>query len=235
MKNTLFLFAVSVLLAACSIDVEETVPTVIPVAVDETTSADGITCTAEGVYPHISNLTSEQIAVNINSVFESYAREIEGNMNTCLAYMQDLLEEDANLTDTTTVAYDVKRLDDHFFSVTLTKSQYFEGAAHPNNSITTYTFSMRDGQPIDLADLFADDVNTEVLLTDLINDQLTAEGIVTPYPSETANGLGSYYLTDDALVLVDLFSVYAVQGIEVRIPFTAIQDELNPELSLLST
>ena len=229
MKKTFSVLAAALALYGCSIEMEETTPQIEGVAVQTTATENGIICIATGVYPQISNLPSRQIEVNINAIFDAYLREIESDISACPALMSDLVVEGSELTDSTNISFSVKRLDDTYASIVLVRSQYFEGAAHPNNSITTYTFSLRDGQTIALSELFTDSTKAEELLTQKINDQLVVDGMESSYPSETSNGLGAYYLTNTDLVLVDLFGVHAMQGYEVAIPFTELSTVLNPD------
>jgi hypothetical protein len=149
----------------------------------------------------------------VSSAYETLSPDIQEDTSACLK------EGGAELTDSTEVDFEVTRLDDHYFSVVLSRSQYLEGAVHPNNSITTLVFDLSTGQPIPLTE-FAE----ESVLLEYVQAQVTKEGIGT-YPSETSNPIEKYCLTEESLVLVDLFSVYAVQAFEVEVPLAEIVDQ----------
>lgn len=217
----------TVVLAACTPTLSEAQPTVekVPLSMEE--KSEGITCIAKGSYPKISGLHSTQIEVNINATLEAYVHQIERNLSACPKAMADLVETGSVLTDTTDVDFSVKRLDQDYFSIVLTSSQYFEGAAHPNNNLTTYTFSLTDGQPIALSEWFLSPEIGEEFLVERINAQLAADDMNMEYPSDTSSGLGAYYITDTELVLTDLYAVHAVQGYEVRIPLAEMTEVMR--------
>ncbi len=229
MKRILFRAVFIGLLVGCTPTLSETEPRVLNKSVDMQRETDGIICIATGMYPNIENLQSTQVEANINSVLNAYYYRVERDMKNCPELLAELVEEDSEVIDTTDLSYFVKRLDDDYFSVVLVRSQYFEGAAHPNNSLETYTFNLMDGQPIALSEWFTSPEVGEVFLIEKINDQLAADDMDMTYPSDTSNGLGTYYVTDDALVLTDLYSVHAVQGYEVRIPFSEMTDVMRPD------
>ncbi|MCA9370914.1 MAG: hypothetical protein KC680_03060 [Candidatus Peregrinibacteria bacterium] len=218
MKNLLPLTTLSILLTACSIDIVSSVPTIEDIPLHKQASLPGITCILQGTIPHISNLDSKQVEVNINSKIDAYIRTTELSNAACPKQLLDLTEDDATLNDTTTVDYAVGMLENDIFSVKLMESQYFDGAAHPNNSVTTFTFSLIDGQPITLKMLFPDEQDFPTFLKQHINDALAAEGIDETYPSDMTNETVKYYLTPDAVVLTDIFTIHALQGFEVAIP-----------------
>lgn len=224
MKKSLLL--TGLLLSACSIGMEPQQGVVEAVPISESTQAQGIVCKAEGSYPRVSGLSSVQVEVNINAHFDEYAYGVREDMRNCPEQYLDLVVEDAELLDSTYVDYEIARLDDDFFSVSLLRSQFFEGAAHPNNWIDTFTFDMATGQPIELADLFADDSDYMVELTRRTAAAVNASGM-GEYPSETSNPIEKYYLTTQSLVLVDLFSVHAQQAFVVRIPLEELKDIWN--------
>ena len=223
-----FFFAISVLtLTGCSIDMEETHPVVEQVFLQEEASIEGITCVLEGGYPHIKDLSSVQVEININAALDAFANLTKENVRDCPAKLLELTEDDAETRDTTNVQYDVKLLNADMFSLTLLTSQMFEGAAHPNNSIEAFTFDLSTGQPITLAEHFADTPGYEEILEQAIVAALQREDMeIDP---ELRNPTEKFYLTVSSLVLVDLFDVHALKGFEVSIPIREIELELNSE------
>lgn len=213
------LFATSLLfLAGCSIDIEETHPIVEQTFLQEEASDGGIVCTLEGSYPHIKNLSSVQVEVNINAALDEIALNMKEAVRNCPATLSDIIEPDENILDTTTASYDVKLLDDTMFSVVILSSQMFEGAAHPNNSIEAFVFNLSSGQPITLKDYFEDTPGYEDILEQAITQALAREDM--GIDDSVRNPTSKFYLTADSLVLVDLFDVHALKGFEVRIPRT---------------
>ena len=109
----------------------------------------------------------------------------------------------------------------------LLTSQMLEGAAHPNNSINTFTFDLQSGQTIDLAEYFRDTPGYEEILEQAIAAALEREEMeIDP---ELRNPIKKFYLTRDALVLVDLFDVHVLKGFEVRIPLTDSKEKDSNE------
>jgi len=223
-----FFFAISVLtLTGCSIDMEETHPVVEQVFLQEEASIDGITCVLEGGYPHIKDLSSVQVEININAALDAFANLTKENVRDCPAQLVELTEDGAETRDTTQVQYDVKLLNADVFSLMLLTSQMLEGAAHPNNSINTFTFDLQSGQTIDLAEYFRDTPGYEEILEQAIAAALEREEMeIDP---ELRNPIKKFYLTRDALVLVDLFDVHVLKGFEVRIPLTDSKEKDSNE------
>ena len=222
-------------LTACSIGMVEERGVVTPVALEETATEGPVTCTASGHYLQVTNLMSRQVEVNINGYFDDFAFRVKRDIAACPGLMKDLVTEEAAFTDATTVRYDVKLLNQQYLSVVLTRSQYFEGAAHPNNTIETLTFDLRDGQPVTLKSLFKEGTDIESLLTEHIRTTLKKERVQSAYPSETSKPMEKFYLTETALVLTDLFDVYALQGMTVEIPLTELTEVLVTPRQLVSS
>ena len=217
MKN-LFLALSALSLCACSIDTEELNALVDSISLQEEVTVEGITCRAEGEYPSISGLSSRQIEININSYFDKFAHQIQEEIRNCKEQYASLIEEGTELSENTTVSFRVTRLDDQYLSILLLKSKYFDGAAYPNNTIDTFVFDLSTGQPLQIEDITSTD------LLPFVQKQFTKEHL-GEYPSETSNPIEKFYLTDDALVLVDLFMVHAMQGVEVEVPLAEITDQ----------
>ncbi|MDP6561327.1 MAG: hypothetical protein QF793_00190, partial [Candidatus Peribacteraceae bacterium] len=199
-------------LCACSIEMESQDPVIEPIALQEEYAEGGITCTAEGKVLRVSGLLSKQVEVNINSYFDEYAYQIQEDIRNCSTQYQAIAEEGVELSEHTTVDFHVTLIDDEHLSILLLQSKYFDGAAYPNNSIETFVFDLSTGQPIVLEDF----VNDMQKLTELVSQKTSQEGLT--YPSDTSNAIEKFYLTEDAVVLVDLFSVHAVQAFEVSVP-----------------
>jgi hypothetical protein len=223
MKHTFFAAAV-LLLTGCSIDIEETNPVIEQVFLQEEASIEGITCVLEGGYPHIKDLSSVQVEININAALDEFANTTKENVRDCPAQLVELTEDGAETRDITQVQYDVKLLNADVFSLTLLTSQMLEGAAHPNNSIDTFTFDLQSGQAIDLAEYFRDTPGYEEILEQAIVAALQREEM--DIDRELRNPTEKFYLTESGLVLVDLFDVHALKGFEVRIPI--IEPEPEP-------
>ena len=189
------------------------------ITLSERAESDGIVCTAEGSYPHITGLPSVQVEVNINGHFDEYAYGIRDDIEHCPQQLGDLTEDGAEVLDATDVDFEIARLDDSYLSVVLVRSQYFEGAAHPNNHIDTLTFDIVTGQPLHLEDLLTGDY--ELQLTRHVAAAVKLKGL-GEYPNDLSNPIHKFYLTEEALVLVDLFSAHAVQAFEVEIPLESL-------------
>lgn len=213
------------ILVGCSIEMETPEGIVEDMEISQQASAGGIRCIASGVYPHVSNLASTQVAVNINSYFDEYAYHINEDIRSCPEQLADLTVENTELLDATDVDYEVTRFDETYFSVVLLRSQYFEDAAHPNNFIDTFVFNLSSGQPMELQDFFQNDVDAEIVLMRYVIEQ--AEEHELEYPSESSNPIAKFYVTEDEIVLVDLYSVHAAQAFEVHVPFRDLKDTLK--------
>lgn len=219
-------FAIAILfLAGCSIDMEEMHPTVEHVFLQEEASIGGIVCTLEGSYPHIKNLDSVQVEININAAMDTFAMQTKDAIRNCPAYLAELTENAAEAKDSSVVSFDVKRLDDAIFSVVLLTSQMFEGAAHPNNTIDTFVFDLSEGQPLNLVTYLRDTTSYEEILESYVVRAMEKDGM--DIENALLNPIGKFYLTEQELVLVDLFDVHALKAFEVRIPLT----EFFPEES----
>src|SRR3989344_1952862 len=214
------------ILSACSIGMVEQEGTIESVGIHERAHQGNVICEATGEYPHIGNLLSRQVEVNINAYLDDFAHRLATDIEACPDLMKDLVTDGTALRDTTDVQYAIKLLDQKYLSVVLTRSRYFEGAAHPDNTTETVTFDLRDGQPIALKNLFKESVDVETLLTEHIRKTMKKERMESSYPSETSKPIEKFYLTETALTLVDLFDVNALQGLTVEIPLAELAEVL---------
>ena len=210
-------------LTGCSIDIEETSPVVQKVFLKEKSSLNNIVCTLDGSYPHITNLSSVQVEININATMDAFADALKENIRNCPTLLTKNTEEGTKTIDSTTVDYTVTLLNEDFYSVSLLTSQMLEGAAHPQNSIDTFVFDIHTGQPISLKDYFSNTPNYKQQLENAVVLAMKEEGI--DIDSTLRNPIEKFYLTEQYLVLTDLFDVFTLKGFEVKIPFTDIKKQ----------
>lgn len=218
MKNLLLSLGV-LSLCACSMPLVLEDPVISSVALKEAVSEGDVTCIVEGEYPHISGLASVQVALNINSYFDEFAYGLREDIRHCPTGTGTLL-------DTTQVSFTVTRLDKQYLSVALLASQFTQGAAHPRNSIETFVFDMSTGQPITLSNLFVASTDYSATLEEYVQRK-AAEEYLGDYPSDTTNPIAKFYLTEDSIVLVDLFTIHATQAFEVEILFEELSGLLK--------
>lgn len=140
------------------------------------------------------------------------------------------------VTETTTVSYNVKLSTGDLVSLTYAASSYFEGAAHPNNRIEAYTIDLENRSIVPFEGLLRANSDDEFddLLYAAVAEAFSASGAEPYFDQRTFDAQYTresydFYLTRDALVVVNLFDVHAIQGLEASIPFFKLKPHINPQ------
>jgi hypothetical protein len=140
------------------------------------------------------------------------------------------------ITETTNISYNVKLATGDLVSLTYTASSYFEGAAHPANRIAAYTIDLANRTIIPFEGLLRanSDDEFDALLYAAVAEAFTASGSEPYFDQSTfyeqyTRETYDFYLTRDALVVVNLFDIHAIQGLEASIPFFKLKPHINPQ------
>jgi len=140
------------------------------------------------------------------------------------------------MTETTNISYNVKLSTGDLVSLTYAASSYFEGAAHPNNRIEAYTIDLQNRTLVPFEGLLRanSDDEFDALLYAAVAEAFTSSGSEPYFDQSTfyeqyARDTYDFYLTRDALVVVNLFDIHAIQGLEASIPFFKLKPHINPQ------
>lgn len=123
--------------------------------------------------------------------------------------------------------YQVKMNNKGILSIYYINSGYLKEAAHPNNLLDSFNFSLNTGKPILFKSLFKKDKNYLNKINYLIKKSLEAQNIDIEYQDSKTDF--DFYLTEKQLVIINIFDFHAAQSVEAPINFSAIKDIIDPK------
>jgi hypothetical protein len=184
-------------------------------------------------YPQAQIAGNASLEQWLNGYLKAQFVPAEKELADCESSVKDVAT--TPLTQTTTVSYSIKLTTPDLVSLTYTASSYFEGAAHPDNVIEAFTLDLQNRSVVSFNDLLA--AHTQKNFNDLLYAavaQAFADTKQQPY-FDKATFLSQYtkdsydfYLTTDSLVVINLFDVHALQGLEASIPLYELKPYMNP-------
>ncbi|MCP5492931.1 MAG: hypothetical protein H7A23_00100 [Leptospiraceae bacterium] len=123
------------------------------------------------------------------------------------------------------VNYEVKLNDGKIFSVYYAGLDYVYGSAYPNNTFKAFNIDVYTSKLISYKDLFKDKNYTKKI-NDLIAKNLLKNGIIESVSEfeHDKKEVYDFYLTKDALNIINIYDFHAVQAVEAKIPFSELGD-----------
>lgn len=130
--------------------------------------------------------------------------------------------------------FTVKLKSDSILSIHSMFSSYAEGNAYPNNVLKSYNFDLTTGKEISFESLFKKDSKYLIPLHKFMAEAMIKDKTINDKEEFIALKKDKYefYLTPNALVLINLFDIHAMQAIEVAVPYAKIKKYLNTETTL---
>ena len=135
-------------------------------------------------------------------------------------------------------SYEVSRLDEGLASLAVRVSRFYAGAAHPGAVLLTFTYDLRTGRRLALAELFTPGSPYLAKLSELSRQLLAAQpgfdelqDFVVPGTEPTAENFAGWTLTDEDLVITFAeyqVAPYAMGMPHVSIPFASLRTLLDP-------
>jgi len=190
-------------------------------------------CNFDISYPQAHIEGNADLEAWLNTYLKVQFVPSEAQLADCESSVKDITTEP--IVQTTTVSYNVKLSSGDLVSLMDIESSYFEGAAHPNNNIQAFTIDLANRAVVSYGSLLqpgsAKAVNELVYAA--VADAFAAEGedpyfTKADFLADYAKDNYDFYLTGDSLVIVNLFDVHALQGIEAKVPLFKLKPYLNP-------
>lgn len=179
---------------------------------------DGL-CVVDITYPHIEGLPNRTAQENINATLEAQFLFVLGpDGATC---PQTDLNPSHSFTDS--ISYDVQLNARGLLSVRYLETSYIKDAPYPNNSDKSFTFHLTDGHLYSYGELFREGSLSRI--HSLVRESLQKQGITLL--DEAMKRTYDFYLTNDSVVLWNLFDIHAIQGTEVRLPLVNVANIVN--------
>ncbi len=208
-------------------------PTIAEVKLSGGSQAEGYTW--EVAFPTVSGPAATSVRQSVN---DRVRAELTAAVDEFVAAAKELPPGPGpGPSALTSTGYTVDRLDERLLSFRQPVSRYFSGAAHPGRVLLTFTFDLRTGRRLELADLFApgapyldrlSELSRPLLLAQPGFDGFTGfEGGTAP----TAENFAHWTVTEQELVITfDEYQVapYAMGTPHVSIPFASVRTLLDP-------
>lgn len=130
--------------------------------------------------------------------------------------------------------FEVKLINDSILSIYSSFSSFAEGNAHPNNIYKTYNFDLKTGKQIPFENLFKRNSKFLIPLHKYMAEGLVKDKIITDKEEFISAKKNSYdfYLSSKGIHLINLFDIYAMQSVEVMVPYEKIKKYLETENTL---
>ncbi len=225
------------ILASClivSCETEESEQTVLQVEtkkVSHQSSEEGILCKVDVTYPQITGHDDPITEALINSMLiDGFLTEAITDLDVCPETFSDLIVENSVLDHSTTVSYTIELLTEKILSIRGFTSQFLEGAAHPVNEQEGWTINLETGHRYLIDEIFTEGTDVQDLISIIVDEKLKELEMKLPSDFEVSNVI--FVLREGKLILTNLTSVYAIQGLEVEVPLGEIGDLLTPELRI---
>lgn len=192
-------------------------------------------------YPEVSLATHEALAAAANDVIEKYVNDIVADFKSS-ATGEDITPDPNDASDLT-VEFTSELLAPTLISIRFDESAYMQGAAHPNNQARVLNYNIANKTVISTAGLFASSTQALPFLSDYtkvaLRKQFTSEGNeeysgdLSSGTEPTAENFRAVAITKTGLLVI--FNPYQVASYargapEVTIPYTDLDDVINPEI-----
>lgn len=183
----------------------------------------------------VEKTINSQIKLQVDNYIAGFKKEVASASNTAVPPQLQ-----ANLTITFTPA----QMDDEIVSFAWNVSDMQAGAAHPNNYTNVFNYSVSENKMITLSNLFKPNSNylnvLETQATPPLKAKLEKENyyfaeMFNPGVTPTAQNYQNFLLDKNNLVIIfDYYQVapYVVGTTNINIPYSNIQNILNPNLNL---
>jgi hypothetical protein len=172
-------------------------------------------------YPQIQGLKDEGVEQNINLFLENefLTEQLQHASSTC-----GTIENLADISHTgLEVGLEIKLQSDEYLSLKYFKTTGVLSSLRPTTEYHGYTIDLDDGSVVRYRDLFKADSESRQAMKVIIVKNLPKE--VKSNPDIGRDILDyDFYLTKDSVVFFNIFLSPVYQGIEVKIPFTEIED-----------
>lgn len=104
-------------------------------------------------------------------------------------------------------------------------SSFTEGSAHPNNEYKTINYNLMTGEFILAKEIFKLSKPFKKLIQKLIKQDLLRQEI----EAEPTEEITDFYLTADSIVFINLFDIYALATVEVKIPWKLLEKFMHAD------
>jgi hypothetical protein len=187
-------------------------------------------CTIRVTYPKLNLLESEKVGPGvirrINKILKKefqdlkrYDNEYQCNRNAKKGDPAFHLE----------IKFDVKLNQSNIVSLYYYAVGYTAGAAHPENVYKGLTFDLRNGRLISFPELFRKNSNFLSVLDKEIFQQLKDMDVI--YSEDEFKDVQKlsydFYLTKDAVNIINLYEIHVMQSLEVSVPINKIKKVLD--------
>ncbi|MFC1656250.1 RsiV family protein [Patescibacteria group bacterium] len=180
-------------------------------------------------------------ATKLNQVIEDHVQEtidfFKAEVEETLPYLEDL--EDIGKSSLY-ITYEIHTLSTKLASIQFGNSHYSAGAAHPNFYTSVLNYDMQENKEIELVDLFVEDSEYLVTLSDYVIPELAdqmmidfeytdLEWITQGAAPEEVNYSAFVFNTDGLWFTFDPYIVgpYAIGPQYITVPYTLVDDILN--------
>jgi hypothetical protein len=163
-------------------------------------------------------------------------KDVEPGVNTSIQqHLQYVVEDYQMLFDkdnpqSLTGEYEVMLLSDNILCIKWLLVQMMEGAAHPNNTVSTLTIDLSTGRTAYFEDMFKDGTDfigkMNKIIKKIIDDKKPE--LLTPYKG--IEGMQDFYITATEFIVyynTGTYTPHALGPLEFRIPLSEINDILK--------
>lgn len=242
----LFFFSLYKKLPPNSPPVSQPIATATPVKllIDETIKEDSLEgkYSIEVIYPQITALDDNQKQTSIN---ESITALMKKNVATFKKAVAKLTPPPELTTGKSIyqITYEVSEVDNSRVSIHFKIMESLPGMAHPANTNQVYNFDMQTGKELTLKNLFREDSNYLIVLSDIAKKDLldqqrddpNAFDVVTSGASPKASNFSLFLLTPKNLILLFNPATVApdyVGTMKITIPLEELQEIFETRESL---
>lgn len=166
-------------------------------------------------YPQLKNLKNSITQTKINKILDKNFTEYKN------AKCSDFVNNESYQEET---EFKTKLQKENILSIYYFNSGYVKGAAHPSNVISAYNFNTKTGTLLSLKDIFKTNTNFRNKIKALIVKDLNKNNL--PVYAADKNEY-EFYLTNNSLVIINLFDNHAFQSYETIINYKDIRDMIN--------
>jgi hypothetical protein len=188
-------------------------------------------------YPKFSGLSDQKMADAVNA-------DIKASVDSAIAGFKNNLSVPPapGLKNMLTVRYTIAYLTPHILSFEVSDSQIVAGGAHPNTDVETFTYDLRSGKRVRLADLFKSDADYLTALSNYVMPMLQNKLNAKPDDADALDWIQSgaspkgenyqnFLIGKEGLVIV--FQQYQVApyaaGVQrITVPYPILQTLADP-------
>lgn len=250
-KHPVIIFIMAgLVLTACNIQTHQTAPTTDIVLPEPTVTSEipaGTLTIDTKTYEEHQETFNVEINIPVFSSVDLPTGQINALMDEMATTMMNQFKKDiadlpvemaaSGTTSYVDMDYSIGYNDHNLVSIVFDIEQYMAGAAHPNHLVGSVNYDFAEDKVLSLDDLFTAEVDVNQLMSELTTKSLTDQGM--PLTSGIVPVDSIYYqswaITSDELVI--WFSAgdvtpYAAGVLQAPIPFSEIQEKLDPAGSL---